>query len=157
MAHAGGRPTKLTGESINDAAAYVEPFRREGVASATQYLQEFADAQAKDGKLWNPADNPTNHYPTIEGLALRLDVSRSTIYEWAAKNKKFAKVIVRLLNRQAHILQNLGLIKLYDSAMARVLLTKHGYIVETRNENNNFEEHKVQFVNDVPRPTDQSA
>lgn len=121
MAHPGGPPSKLSGETLNEAAAYVEPFRRASIAAATTYIKTFVDRQSTD-------TSTDEHYPTIEGLALKLDVSRSTIYQWASDNKKFAKIVIRLLNKQAAMLQNLGLSKKYDSGMARLLLSKHGYV-----------------------------
>lgn len=127
MAHPGGPNPKLTGEKINEAAAYVEPLTEEHVSAATLYIQEYVDRQKVDTKS-------IDHYPTIEGLALKLDVARSTVYAWAEQSPEFAKVMARLLNKQAHLLQNLGLSKRYDSGMSRLLLSKHGYIQQTQND-----------------------
>lgn len=67
--------------------------------------------------------------PTIEGLALYIDVSRSTIYEWVKdeEKKEFSDIVERILEKQAQSLVNNGLKGKFTPTIAKVLLTKHGY------------------------------
>jgi F0F1-type ATP synthase gamma subunit len=65
--------------------------------------------------------------PTIEGLALYLHISRDTIYDWETKYKEFSDIIGELRAKQADRLMNNGLSGDYNSTIAKVLLTKHGY------------------------------
>ena len=65
--------------------------------------------------------------PTIEGLALRLQISRDTLYAWKKKHKEFSYIIEELQHKQAEALINNGLTGDYNSTIAKVLLTKHGY------------------------------
>lgn len=84
------------------------------------YVQQFAnDLRVKD-KL-------TVNLPTIEGLALYLEISRSTLYLWQKEHKEFSDIIEILQQKQAQVLINNGLSGDYNPTIAKVLLTKHGY------------------------------
>lgn len=63
--------------------------------------------------------------PTIEGLAIRLHVSRSTLYEWKKKHADFSDIIERLLNTQFVELLQQALAGNYNATIAKVLLIKH--------------------------------
>lgn len=65
--------------------------------------------------------------PTIEGLAVYLDINKDTIYEWCKVNEEFSDVIDQLRGIQADRLINNGLSGDYNPNIAKVLLTKHGY------------------------------
>lgn len=67
--------------------------------------------------------------PSIAGLAGVLEVSRETIYEWAADEKKseFSYIVARLQAAQETVLHRGGLSKSFDSGITRLLLGKHGY------------------------------
>lgn len=65
--------------------------------------------------------------PTIEGLAVHLNIARSTLYEWKEKYKELADIIDNLQDIQADRLLNNGLSGDYNPTIAKVLLTKHGY------------------------------
>lgn len=65
--------------------------------------------------------------PTIEGLALHLEISRSTLYLWQKEHQEFSDIIETLLQKQAQTLVNNGLQGTYNPTIAKVLLTKHGY------------------------------
>ena len=66
--------------------------------------------------------------PTIEGLALELDINRDTIYEWSKEHSEFSDIIEKLRKKQADMLINYGLSGDYNPTISKVLLTKHGYI-----------------------------
>jgi hypothetical protein len=65
--------------------------------------------------------------PTIEGLALSIDISRDTVYDWKSKYPEFSYIIDKLMAIQADRLLNNGLSGTYNPTIAKVLLTKHGY------------------------------
>lgn len=67
--------------------------------------------------------------PSIEGLALFINVSRSTIYEWIkdVAKREFADIIEQVLEKQGQSLINNGLKGKYAPTIAKVLLSKHGY------------------------------
>jgi len=65
--------------------------------------------------------------PTIEGLARYLDINKTTIYAWRKEKEEFSNLIETLLAEQATRLVNGGLTGSYNSTIAKVLLTKHGY------------------------------
>lgn len=65
--------------------------------------------------------------PTIEGLAYHLGINKDTIYTWRKEKEEFSDLIDELLAKQARELVNKGLSGDYNSTIAKVLLTKHGY------------------------------
>jgi hypothetical protein len=65
--------------------------------------------------------------PTIEGLAVHLGISRSTLYLWKENYPTFSDIIEELQAIQADRLLNNGLSGDYNPVIAKVLLTKHGY------------------------------
>jgi len=104
MAHAGGRPTKLTEELIEQAR---------------QHLLTF---DISVGTL----------LPTIEGLALDLHISRDTLYEWEKENKEFSDILEQLRQLQASKLIQNSILNRYNSTIAKMILSgKHGYVEKT--------------------------
>lgn len=66
--------------------------------------------------------------PTVDGLALFLDVSRDTLYEWAKHHQEFSDTLARVKQEQAKVLINKGLSGDYNPTIAKlVLATNHGY------------------------------
>lgn len=102
---AAGRPTDYSEQTLRDAWAYVQEFSN--------------DVKTSSGLIVN--------LPTIEGLSLYLEISRSTLYLWQKEHKEFSDIIEVLQQKQAQVLINNGLSGNYNSTIAKVLLTKHGY------------------------------
>lgn len=102
---AGGRPTDYSQEIL---------------AEAMNYVQQYANDEIKDKVL-------KVNLPTIEGLALYLEISRSTLYLWQKEHKEFSDIIEILQQKQAQALINNALSGSYNPTIAKVLLTKHGY------------------------------
>lgn len=102
MAHAGGAPTKLTDELITSAQEYLNE------------CETFASTML----------------PTIEGLALSLNVNRDTVYAWETDNinQQFSDIIKRLRSAQAQKLIQNSLQGRYNPMIAKLLLSKHGYV-----------------------------
>jgi hypothetical protein len=69
--------------------------------------------------------------PSIEGLSVYLDVSRSTLYLWRENHQEFSDILEELLSRQAEVLLNNGLSGDYNSTIAKLVLGKHGYTDKT--------------------------
>lgn len=65
--------------------------------------------------------------PTIEGLARYLKIHKDTVYTWRKEKPEFSDLIDDLLAKQAEALISNGLSGDYNSTIAKVLLTKHGY------------------------------
>ena len=66
--------------------------------------------------------------PSIEGLAMVLDLHRDTLYEWAKDEKKeFSDILGKLLQAQSFWLVQNGLNNTFNSAITKLVLGKHGY------------------------------
>jgi hypothetical protein len=67
--------------------------------------------------------------PTLEGLALYVQVKRSTIYEWSKDPSKeeFSDIVEQILSTQAETLINKGLKNEYNSSITKLMLHKHNY------------------------------
>lgn len=115
---AGGRPTEYSQEILSKAREYIEDCE-----DSTE--QELTGMSAKGTELYK--NKISVNIPTIEGLAYALKVNRDTIYEWCKVNPEFSDIIDDLRAKQAKELINKGLSGDYNSTIAKVLLTKHGY------------------------------
>lgn len=67
--------------------------------------------------------------PTIEGLALYLKLNRSTIYDWISQEdkKEFSNIVEEVLIKQSKGLIFGGLTGKFNSSIAKVMMSKHGY------------------------------
>tara|TARA_B100000902_G_scaffold237138_2_gene224656 strand:- start:631 stop:1020 length:390 start_codon:yes stop_codon:yes gene_type:complete len=102
----GGRPTLYSEEMLSAAKHYI-------------------------GSGW---EEQGDVMPMVESLAIFLNVARSTIYKWADENEEFSDILDSLMAAQAKQLWNKGLIGDYNSTMAKLALTKHGYTDKTSSE-----------------------
>lgn len=102
----GGRPTKLTRELVNKTAQYL-------------------NVEIKNGGLYS------GDLPTVAGLSIYLGVSRESIYEWQSLDnplaKEFSDILGELNATQEYKLIGKSLRGEYNSAITKLLLTKHGY------------------------------
>jgi hypothetical protein len=105
----GGRPTKYTPEFLE---------------LAKDYLQNFN------------TDRYNDTIPSIAGLAYVANVARQTLHDWYGQEGKeeFSDILDKLLALQEKLTLNGGLNGTYNSAMAKLLLGKHGYSDKTENE-----------------------
>jgi len=113
-----GRPTKYKGiETINIVKKYLEDTEDE----------EYRLIRT-DGTTSTTYENKLKvKIPTIEGLALILEVNLDTVYEWEKHHKEFSEILGNVRKKQAKVLIEKGLSGDYNSTIAKVLLTKHGY------------------------------
>ena len=97
------RPTKCTPELIEKAQHYLDHY---------------------DTEVYN-----SQSVPTIEGLALAVNLARSTVHKWATEEDKadFSDIVENILTKQAINLSQGGLLGDYNASIAKLMLTKHGY------------------------------
>lgn len=106
--HPGGRPTSYSQEMLDKTIKYIE---------SCNDIDEDKENNIKR----------TVNLPSIEGLAYEIKVNKTTIYEWEKAHEEYSNVIDDLRAKQAKSLLNNGLSGAYNSTIAKVLLTKHGY------------------------------
>lgn len=116
------RPTEYTPETIDRVKEYLDSCEDEEV-------QQLTGLSAKGTELYKNKLNV--NIPTIEGLAVFLDINKTTVYEWESRYPEFSNVIGILRSIQAERLVNKGLSGDYNPTIAKVLLTKHGYAERT--------------------------
>jgi len=116
----GGRPPKYKGD--------------ETIALAEEYIKECEDEfvnimeseNEKTGRVKYERQLRVN-LPKGEGLALKLEVSRDTLYDWAKKYPKFSNILEKINSLQAERVINRALSGEYNANIAKLLLGKHGY------------------------------
>lgn len=84
--------------------------------------------------------------PSVAGLALYLNVARSTVYLWADEFPEFSDTLERILTSQEVKALNNGLSGDFNSAITKLVLHNHGYSDKAEIDNN------VEFavVSDIP-------
>ena len=67
--------------------------------------------------------------PSAVGLALVLNITRSTLYEWAKDEDKkvFSNILDNINKKQEQILLKNGLNNKFNSNITKLVLGKHGY------------------------------
>ena len=94
------------------------------MARPTEYnagVNEKARAYLKDYKTLGDV------VPSIEGLAVELDVARKTLYNWANENEEFLHTLEAIKSTQARLTMNGGLDESFNSTISKLLLANHGY------------------------------
>lgn len=95
----GGAPTKYKGpETLQMMASYLETYEENG-----------------------------DIIPSVAGLALYLKVTKETLYQWGKKHKEWDNAMKELSQAQEQKLLSGGLSGTYNSTIAKLVLTKHGY------------------------------
>ena len=93
-----GRPSKFNDKTVPLAKEYLETYASQG-----------------------------HMIPSIQGLALFLDVAESTIYKWADENAQFSGMLDKIRTNQHMVLLNNGLNGQFNAAITKLVLSKHGY------------------------------
>lgn len=65
--------------------------------------------------------------PSIAGLACFSSKNRDSIYQYAKESEEFSDILAQLKNLQESKLLNNGLNSTFNSTIAKLILTKHGY------------------------------
>lgn len=80
---------------------------------------EYVDSGWEDGEAV---------IPSLVGMCRYLERGKSTLYDWAKDpNKQFSDIIEALNERQEEILATSGLKGDFNSTIAKLMMTKHGY------------------------------
>lgn len=100
MSDKGGRPTYYSDETVRKAKEYLQDY------------QSYGDA-----------------VPSVAGLSIALERSRSTLYEWAkdADKKEFSDILEQINATQEKTALSKGLTGDFNSTIVKLLLGKHGY------------------------------
>lgn len=96
-------------------------FDRSMIDKAKEYVVFFMTASNEE------MENHTEVIPSIAGLAVFLNVSRSTVYEWEKVNSEFSDILKQIMDIQETILINNGLKGKFIAPITKLMLTKHGY------------------------------
>lgn len=96
-----------------------------------------------------------NKVPTAARLAVRLDVSKSTLYKWAETDDEFSDTLARLQSIQEATLVDGSLENKLNPTISKLMLANHGYSDVQKIDQTLKGE--VQFVNGVPRPDSDEA
>lgn len=118
MKHAGGRPTIYTEELVEEAKLYLEERKDE--------IEEYHKTRGEKSDTYERLVHV--RLPTLEGLALRLKVSRETLYAWEKEHQEFSDILGDIRAAQAERLINGSLSGEYNPLISKLLLSKHGYI-----------------------------
>ncbi len=93
------RPTKYSKEMVEKAYEYIRDYEQYG-----------------------------HMIPSIEGLAIVLDLHRDTLYDWSKQeSKEFSDILGKLLQMQQLKLIDGGLSNKFNSAITKLVLGKHGF------------------------------
>lgn len=114
-----GRPTKYTENILKLAYKYIEGCNDE--------IAEILESENEKTGRTRFTQKLVVKLPKAEGLALCLNVSRDTLYEWAKQYPKFSDILERINQIQADRVINEALAGNYNPLIAKLLLGKHGY------------------------------
>ena len=90
------------------------------INGVTEYIQNYGDHGDK--------------IPSIQGLAVALNVARTTIYKWVEDgNEELSYMLKKLMDQQGKITINNGLDGTFNPTIAKLVLSKHGYTENTAN------------------------
>jgi len=74
--------------------------------------------------------------PSIVGMAIALNVGKSTLYDWASDpEKEFSDILDECMDRQERILLKNGLTGDFTAPITKLALGKHGYSDKIDNDN----------------------
>ena len=99
---------------------------------------KYSEALLKKAKAYLTGYAKLGHVlPTVEGLALHLDVHRDTLYHWSKDKKKseFSDTLSKLMFLQKQDVLSKGLTGEYNAAIAKLVLSaNHGMHERRENE-----------------------
>ena len=100
--------------------------KKEKVGRPSKYNDQTVQKVADYMECW---ESLGDIIPSIAGLAVYLKVSRDSIHTWRNEEGKeeFSDMLDELLANQEKILISKGLDSSFNSTIAKLALTKHGY------------------------------
>jgi L-2-hydroxyglutarate oxidase LhgO len=118
MAHPGGRPTKYTAEMPAKVDEYL--------ADCKVWWDEFHKTRGEKSDTYERILNVK--LPMVEGFAEYIDVTKSTLYEWAKENKEFSNALDRIIRQQHNMLATGGIAGYFSPVITKLMLSNnHGY------------------------------
>lgn len=93
------------------------------MARPTKLDEEMKDKVLKYIKDCIKKDN----IPSAVGLALALDVSKKTLYNWSKLDDELLHTLDIIQTKQEEMLINRGLKSEYNSTIVKLMLANHGY------------------------------
>lgn len=127
-----GRPTDYSPAILKKAKAYLNACKDEEVELVKQ------SGKGKNGSYKIIENKLKIHLPSIEGLARYLGVARSTVYKWRDEHQDFSDMLEEILQEQHQRLLDNGLSGDYNSTIAKLVLSKHGYSDKQEVEHSGF-------------------
>lgn len=112
MANKQGRPTIFSGSVLDDANAYIN---------------FFLMTEEQRQKVGDKRKNLFEVLPSVAGLAIYLNIARSTLQAWEKSNNEFSGTLERLKAVQEVLLVNGGLRGDLNPTIAKLMLANHGY------------------------------
>lgn len=121
------------------------------IPMTVEYLQSCEDVDdiviRSEGSSSTSYENRIKtRVPTLQGLAVHLCVSTSTIGVWAQEYSEFGDLVETLKNIQADKLINGGLSNRYNATIAKLLLARHGYRDSAEVEHTGVSPILVEFI-----------
>jgi len=112
-------------------------YKEEYIEEVEKYLNECEDEYDEFHKTRGDKSDSyqrllTVNLPTIEGFALRLDVSEKTIYNWRDKHPKFLQSLSKIKREQKKRLLDSGLSGDYNPTIAKLILSSNHGMVERK-------------------------
>lgn len=103
------------------------------MARPTKYSKELLE---KAEEYLDTYESIGDVIPSVEGLSLFLEVGRRTIYDWQKQEGKeeFSHILGQINAKQHQVLINKGLSNDFNSAIAKLVLGKHGYSEKNQTE-----------------------
>jgi hypothetical protein len=127
-----GRPTKYNKKIIAKTLEYIDS------CEDTEYDWTKSESSGDKSSSESWEHRIKVNLPTIEGLAIFLKVTRSSIYEWKEKYPEFSYTLELLMNKQQKVLLSKGLSGDYNSTIAKLILSaNHGMKEKTETELSN--------------------
>lgn len=112
------RPTKYDESLIEEGYKYL--------AECVTTYEDYVKSSGEKGETYQRIVKP--NVPTMPGLAVRLKVNKSTLYEWAKKNPKFSDLLDDIVEKQEEMLLQGGLSGDYSPVITKLILSaRHEY------------------------------
>ena len=106
--------------------------RKEPFGRPTEYKDEYVE---QIYKYMEEATPENMDLPTVEGFALRIDVTKKTLYNWSKKHKDFLHALRILKMKQREALIHIGIYggkEINANIVALMMKSNHGFADVTK-------------------------
>ena len=80
--------------------------------------------------------------PIAAGMAVALGIGKRTIYAWAEEHEEFQHTLDRMNAKQEVMLASGGLTNVFNSTIAKLMLSNHGYSDKAET----FNKHEIDVI-----------